>query len=86
MELTIALIISILSIVFTILSFAFGRKDKAKKESAEEASKQSLIEYRLDELSKKVDKILDKLDFYDTEIDAKIEKAMKNHVAQYHNR
>lgn len=86
MELTIALIISILSIVFTILSFAFGRKDKAKKESADEASEQTLIKYRLDELDKKVDKILDKLDFYDTEIDDKIEKAMKNHINIYHSK
>ena len=84
MELTIALAISILSIIFTILNFVNGRKDKSVKEGREEASKQSLIEYRLDELAKKVDKILDKLDFYDSEIDCKIEKSIKMHINQYH--
>ena len=74
--------ISILAITFTIINFAIARKDKASKDG----NKQGVIEYRLEDLSKKVDKILDKLDKYDKEVDDKIEIAMKHHIAEMHNK
>lgn len=80
--------ISIISIVVAVLSFALARKDKSNEESKEEQkqfSKHDLIEYRLDELTKKVDKILDKLDTQDKEIDEKIKVAMKHHIAEFHH-
>ena len=43
-----------------------------------------LINYRLNELDKNVQKILDKLDNYDSEIDIRIEKAIKHHISEYH--
>lgn len=86
MELTIALSISILSIVFTIINFANGRKDKATKEAKEDASKQSVIEYRLNELEKKIDQVLGLLDKQESEFEGKIEKALENHIKQYHEK
>lgn len=74
--------ISILAITFTIINFAIARKDKANKDG----NKQGVIEYRLEDLSKKVDKILDKLDKYDKEVDDKIEIAMKHHIAEMHDK
>lgn len=74
--------ISILAITFTIINFAIARKDKASKDG----NKQGVIEYRLEDLSKKVDKILDKLDKYDKEVDDKIEIAMKHHIAEMHDK
>ena len=82
MDLSIALVISILSITFTIINFAIARKDKANKDG----NKQGVIEYRLEDLSKKVDKILDKLDKYDKEVDEKIGVAMQHHIAEMHNK
>ena len=35
-------------------------------------------------LEKQVNKILDKLDTFELEIDTEIEKALENHVKQYH--
>lgn len=87
MELTIALAISILSIVFSILGFAFTRKDKSNekiKQETKEFSKHDLIEWRLDDITKKVDRILDKLDTYSKETDEKIETAMQHHINEYH--
>lgn len=84
MEVTIALAISILSIVFTILNFAIARKKDAIQETKE--NNHALIQYRLDELDKNVQKILDKLDKYEVEVDEKIEKAIKNHIAIYHKK
>lgn len=43
------------------------------------------METKIDNLSKQVDKILDKLEDYDAEIDQKIEKAIKNHEATFHH-
>jgi peptidoglycan hydrolase CwlO-like protein len=82
MEITLA--ISIVGCVIAIASFVLGRKDKAVKETKEEASEQRLIEYRLDQLSKKVDKILEKLDNQETEIKRVVNEEIEKHVLQYH--
>jgi vacuolar-type H+-ATPase subunit H len=82
MELTVALVISILSAVMTVANFVVNRKDKAVKDAKE--TNMELINYRLNELDKNVQKILEKLDNYDNEIDIRIEKAMKHHINEYH--
>ena len=81
MELTI--IISIISCIIAVSGFVLGRKDKAVAETKE--NNLGLINYRLNELDKNIQKILDKLDSYTDEIDARIEKAIKNHLEMYHN-
>ena len=86
-ELTIALALSILSSVIAVSSFVLNRKDKAIKDKEEldkESSNQQLIDYRLGQVEKKLDKILDILDSYDKEIDNRVEKALENHVKLYH--
>lgn len=85
MELTIALAISIIGCVLSISSFVIGRKDKAIKDTKEESGNQKLIEYRLDQVEKKLDQVISLLDRYDDELDNKIDKAIKNHISQYHN-
>ena len=82
MELTIALALSILGSVISVSTFVLNRKDKAVKDAKE--TNLELINYRLDELDKNVQKILDKLDNYDSEIDIRIEKAIKHHISEYH--
>lgn len=84
MELTIAVAISIISVIITVLNFAFSRKEKAVKDAKE--TNMELINYRLDELDKNVQKILDKLDNYESETDDKIQKALKQHVEIYHKK
>lgn len=84
MELTIAVAISIISVIITVLNFAFSRKEKAVKDAKE--TNMALINYRLNELDKNVQKILDKLDTYDIEIDNRIDKAIRNHVEIYHKK
>jgi len=87
MELTIALAISILSAVMTVSNFVLNRRDKAikdTKENDEESSNQKLIDYRLEQVEKKLDKVLDILDSYDKEIDNRVNKAMEQHLKIYH--
>lgn len=91
MELTIALALSILSSVISVASFVLNRKDKAvdkaEKDGSEKTSNKSeqvLIEYRLEQVEKKIDKILDILDSYDKEIDNRVGKAMEEHIKIYH--
>lgn len=87
MELTIAIIISIISLVITISNFVLSRKDKAVKDKGEqdnESSNQKLIDYRLTQVEKKLDKILDILDNYDKEIDERVEEKMNLHIQMYH--
>ena len=82
MEITIALALSILGSVISVSTFVLNRKDKAVKDAKE--TNLELINYRLNELDKNVQKILDKLDNYDIEIDNRIEKAIEIHIKEYH--
>ena len=87
MELTIALVISIIGVVISVSSFVLSRKDKAVTREAEEQkqfSKHDLIQYRLEKIEQNIEKILNKLDFYDKEIEEKVNKAIAVHVANYH--
>jgi len=87
MELTIALALSILSSVIAVSNFVLSRKDKAIKDTqdnAKEHTNQELIDYRLTQVEKKLDKILDILDSYDKEIDERVNKAMNEHLKLYH--
>ena len=89
MELTIGLAISITSIIIAIASFVVNRKDKSNEKTKEEQkqfSKHDLIEYRLEKIEQNIEKILNKLDSYDKEIEEKVEKAIKIHVANYHTK
>ncbi len=82
MELTIALLLSILSSVISVSNFALSRKDKAIKDTKEE--NYGLLNYKIEDLGKKVDKILEKIEKYEYEFDSKLDKAMELHVEMYH--
>ena len=84
MELTIALILSMLGSVISISNFVLSRKDKAVKDTKE--NHQELIEYQLKELKDDVKAILNKLEKYDKEFDDRIDKAIELHVELYHKR
>lgn len=84
--------LSILSAVFVALTFFFNRNNDTKKDSKEEKKEAETNSYKwgkweekLDNLTKQVDKILDKLEAYDKEFDEKIDKAIAEHERIYHN-
>ncbi len=82
MEITIALALSILGSVISVSTFVLNRKDKAVKDAKE--TNMELINYRLNELDKNVQKILDKLDNYDNEIRKIVNEEIDKHILQYH--
>lgn len=89
MQLTAALSLSILGTVISVLSLIFNRKDKNNKDIKEEQKqfdKNNLIEYRLTKIEQNIEKILNKLDVYEKEIDDRIKIAIDNHIAIYHNK
>ena len=80
-------VLSILASVIAVSTFVLNRKDKAikdTKEVDEESSNQKLIDYRLTQVEKKLDKILDILDSYEKEMDVRIDKALEQHIKMYH--
>lgn len=85
MELTIALALSILGSVISVLSLIFNRKDKSNKDVANEQYKFGKLDEQLKNIFQKLDKIDAKLDTFDKEIDEKIEKAIKQHEIIYHS-
>lgn len=87
MEITLA--IAIISCVISVSGFVLNRKDKSNKDIKEEQKqfdKNNLIEYRLTKIEQNIEKILNKLDVYEKEIDDRIKIAIDNHVAIYHNK
>jgi peptidoglycan hydrolase CwlO-like protein len=80
----IAIAISILSAVMTVVNFVVNRKDKAVKDTKE--NHQELIEYQLKELKEDVKKILDILDNYDKDIDERVQKGIALHEQIYHSK
>jgi len=85
MELALAL--SILASVISVSSFVLSRKDKAVKDTKEEnkqTSNQVLIDYKLGELSKKVDQVITKLDSYERETKNIVKEEMEKHILEYH--
>jgi ABC-type transport system involved in cytochrome bd biosynthesis fused ATPase/permease subunit len=83
----IALAISILSVVITVLNFVLSRKDKAvkdKEEQNKENTNQQLIDYRLGQVEKKLDKILDILDSYEEDTKKIVNEEMEKHILKYH--
>ena len=87
MEITLA--IAIISCVISVSGFALNRKDKSNKDIKEEQKqfdKNNLIEYRLTKIEQNIEKILNKLDVYEKEIDDRIKIAIDNHIAIYHNK
>lgn len=87
----IAVALSILGAVISVSSFVLSRKDKALDDTKEEGKEKGsdiadkkLIEYRLEQVEKKLDKILDILDSYDKEIDERVSKALEQHIKLYH--
>ena len=91
MELTIALAISILSVVITVINFALSRRDKAIQSTKE--NHQELIEYQVKELKddlkniasdvKDVKKMLDQ---YKENFRTMVKSAIDEHVKVYHTK
>lgn len=82
----ISLGISIISIIFCIAAFVrTGNKD-VKEDTSKDSYKWGQLDAKLSNLEKQVDKILSKLDTFELEIDTKIEKALDNHIKQYHEK
>lgn len=83
---TITLILSILASVISVLNLVFNRKDKSNKDGENDGYKWGQIDAKLASIEKTLSKIEEKFDTYDTEIDARIEKAIKQHIAIYHKK
>lgn len=82
MELTLA--IAIISCVISVSSFTLSRKDKANKDTHNDAYKWGVIDQQIKEILSKLDKIDLKLDTFDKEVEEKINNAMENHIKIYH--
>lgn len=86
MELTIALALSILGTVISVCSFVLNRKDKSNKDSGDTSYRQGQIDTQLKNILNKLEKIEDKLNVYDEEIDKKIDIALEHHIREYHRK
>lgn len=79
-------VISCVSIVISIVSFIRNGNKDIKQDISKDSYKWGKLDEKLNNLEKQVNKILDKLDAFEIEIDTKIEKALDNHIKQYHEK
>ena len=75
-------VISCVSIVINIVSFIRNGNKDIKQDTSKDSYKWGQLDEKLNNLEKQVNKILDKLDTFELEIDTEIEKALENHVKQ----
>lgn len=86
---TLALAMSVLGIALNVFNFYYSRKKDTitnVKEQDKESSNQQLIDYRLTQVEKKLDKILDILDSYEDTTKKIVQDEMDKHVLKYHNK
>ena len=83
-NMNIGIIISVSAVVISLITLILNRRDKAFADTKE--SILGLINFRLDQLDKNVQRILAKLDTYEKETDEKIDKKIHEHVEMYHKR
>ena len=86
MEITIALALSILGSLISVSSFVLSRKDKAVKDTKEQSGNQLLIDYRLNKVEEKLDKIIGILDGYNDVVQKIVDDAMERHIEIYHRK
>lgn len=79
-------IISCVSILISIITFVKNGNKDIKQDTSKDSYKWGQLDEKLNNLEKQVNKILDKLDTFEIEIDTKIEKALDNHIKQYHEK
>lgn len=77
-------LISCVSIMISIITFIKNGNKDIKQDTSKDSYKWGQLDEKLNNLEKQVNKILDKLDTFELEIDTEIEKALENHVKQYH--
>lgn len=80
----IGIFVSIGAVIISLITLILNRRDKAVADTKE--SNLGLINFRLDQLDKNVQRILAKLDTYEKEIDEKIDKKIHEHIEIYHKR
>lgn len=78
--------VSIGAVIISLVSLILSRSDKNNTNEQKDSYKWGTIDEKLDNIEKQLVKIENKLDYYDTEIDTKIEKAIKDHIAIYHKK
>lgn len=76
--------ISVAAVVISLITLVLNRRDKAIEDTKE--SNLGLINFRLDQLDKNVQRILAKLETYDKELDERIDRKIHEHVETYHKR
>ena len=74
----------IIGCVMGVLGLVFSRKDKSNKDTKDGSYHLGQIDTRLKNIEEVLEKIQNKLDIQEEEIDTKIEKAMENHIKIYH--
>lgn len=79
-------VISCVSIIISIVTFIKNGKKDVKADISKDSYKWGQLDEKLNNLEKQVNKILDKLDTFELEVDTKIQKAIDQHIETYHKK
>lgn len=77
-------VISFISIIISIVTFIKKSNKDVKQDTSKDSYKWGQLDEKLNNLEKQVNKILDKLDTFELEVETKIQKAIESHEKQYH--
>ena len=76
--------IAIISSILSVLSFFKNDKKDSNKKASDVSYKQGQTDQLLKTIMDKLDKIENKLDSYDKDIDERINTALDHHIKEYH--
>lgn len=82
----ITITIAIIGCVLSVITFFKNNNKDDSKKSNIDGYNQGRIEEKLSNIEKSLEKIEDKLNNYDVEIDKKVNEALEHHIKEYHNK
>ena len=85
MSIEVGLLIAIGTFVLSFVVALTTSKKANKEEGSKEGYERGILTQKLVDIDKKLEKIERRLDFYDSDIEKKVEEEMEKHVLKYHN-
>lgn len=77
--------IAIIGSIISVTTYFDNKKNKSNSNVAKEQYEKGKLDATLNSILEKLNKIENKLDNYDKEIEERIEIAIKHHIKEYHD-
>lgn len=85
MTIEIGLLIAICTFGLSLVTSLLAQRRNTAKDSEKDGYQLGVLTQKLTDIDKKLEKIERRLDFYDSDIEKKVQEEIEKHVLKYHN-